>query len=124
MNMKTNNNVDQNLPIGVVTYRLAIPSGELEAEWVLSAQSGVETVCKGIATPQIAEARASDTNFVGNYSITYYDPNGEPAEPWDLDITQKGDIFSVIWSKEGKPKYHGTGFISGELLVCGWRPSE
>ncbi len=116
--------LQQNLPIGVVTYRLAIPSGELEAEWVFSAQTGVETVCKGIATPQTAEARASETNFVGNYSITYYDPDGEPAEPWDLGITQKGDIFSVIWSKEGKPKYHGIGFISGELLVCGWRPTQ
>ncbi|MEH6631438.1 MAG: hypothetical protein V7776_11445 [Halopseudomonas aestusnigri] len=117
-------NLHQDLPIGVVTYRLALSSGELEAEWVFSAQTGVETVCKGIATPQIPEARDANINFVGKYSITYYDPDGEPAEPWDLEITQKGDIFSLIWSKVGKPKYHGTGFISGELLVCGWRPTE
>ncbi|WP_419904934.1 hypothetical protein [Kiloniella sp.] len=120
----TINTLPPNLPIGVVTYSLSGDSGELTADWAFSAQSLVETVCKGIAIPKTENTIPSKTSFVGDYSITYYGPDNQPAEPWDLSITQKGDLFTLTWSKDGELQYHGTGFLSGELLVCGWRPTE
>ncbi|MFD2205689.1 hypothetical protein [Kiloniella antarctica] len=123
MSESTHNLIDKGRSIGCVTYCFNETTGNLDAEWAFSAQTGVETICRGIATRQRTEAKTSKDNFVGKYSITYYGPDNTPADPWDLKITKKGTIFDLIWSKDNMTAYHGIGFLSGHILVCGWRPS-
>ena len=118
--------------IGVVTYQQDPKTGNLYAHWAFSAQKEVEITCKGIAIPILRNTEntgntgntGSNGSFTGDYVITYTGPDGQPDEPWDFSITQTGELYQLTWSKEGKAHYHGIGFLSGEQLVCGWRPSE
>ena len=114
---------DQSLPVGAVTYQLDKSSGNLNARWAFSAQSGVEIVCRGLATPLSQTPKTTAPSFVGTYQIIYYGPDSTAADPWDLEIKQKGELFDLTWSKEGTVTYHGIGFLAGNLLVCGWRPT-
>ncbi len=101
-------------PIGIVVYAIGTKPGTLTAEWAASDnQSGV--ICKGEAIGGAGEG------FVGRYVITYENESEKPCEPLDLTVSKVGEIYHLVWARDGKPNGQGVGMISDDKLVVGWQ---
>ncbi len=58
--------------------------------------------------------------FVGDYVVTYCDPDGSIEAVRDLEIRQKGKIYHLKWLLDEKIVCTGTGFETNEGLIVSY----
>ncbi len=101
--------------VGVVIYRKGKETGTLEALWANTDQDHGH-ICKGVAVG------GAGTAFEGNYSITYFNEQKQPAGPFELEIKAHGNVFHLFWRDNGKLMNHGIGILHKGDIIAGWAP--
>lgn len=99
------------IDVGFVLYKKGSEAGTLEANWCHSSSGAGTGKASG----------GPDKGFSGNYSIRYFDNNGNIEADLELDIEKDGNIYQVIWIQDGKITARGIGMEVDEGLAVGWR---
>lgn len=105
------------LDIGIVYYRIR-PSGNIiDAIWHSSRQLEKETGT-GIAHGD------TSNGFEGNYTITYFNPDGSVAGVFDLKIEKTGDTYALSYIQDSQVLLMGVGLETSDGLAAGYRKSD
>ena len=102
------------LDIGIVYYQMNTSGSGLGAVWY-STRSATKEPGTGVATGD------TSNGFAGDYSITYYYPDGSESGTFDLKIEQTGETFALSYSQNGQVLLRGVGLETSDGLAAGYR---
>jgi len=105
------------LDIGVAYYRIKTGGNVVEAIWYTTRQNK-----KKLGTG-IAKGDTSN-GFPGNYTITYFNADGNETGTYDLEIEKTGAIYDLFYRKDGKLLFVGVGIETSDGMAVGWRKTE
>lgn len=103
--------------IGVVYYQINLSENRIDAIWYTS-RLDAKAIGTGIALGDISNG------FPGDYTITYFDPDGSITGPFKMKIVKKKDIYELSWFINNELLFYGVGIETPNGLAAGWRKYE
>jgi hypothetical protein len=101
--------------IGHVNYKKGEELGSLNAEWC-HAEDG-----NGVGKATLLSESIENNDFVGDYSIQYFNDKGLLVAELILKIRKKGKIYIVHWFNDDIMSATGIGQLSNDVLSVGYR---
>ncbi len=105
------------IDIGVVYYRIKESGNGIDAICYTSRQDKKE-IGTGIAKGD------TSNGFPGNYTIIYFNADGNEVGSYDLKIEKTGSIYELFWRKDGEVLFVGVGIETSDGMAAGWRKTE
>ena len=102
------------LDIGIVTYQIRPAGNIIDARWY-STRAPTAEVGTGIAIGD------TSNGFVGDFTITYYFPDGSEVGTFDLKIERLGETYALSYSQNGRVLLTGVGLETSDGLAAGYR---